>query len=354
MSTCAHRHPALELLEELLSVPSPSGREERMAALVRSKLDALGYAHETDGAGNVLVRLDGRDPNAPLMMLAAHIDEIAMVVTSMEEDGRLRVAASGGLHPWKLGECPVDIVGDGDILRGVFSFGSTHTPEASAKKVDWKAAYVLTGRSKADLMEAGVRPGSTAVPVREVRGPILFGDPADPLVAAWTFDDRASVVAQLRMLEALREQTIPPQCSTIVAFTVHEEGGCHGAKVLANRERPEIFIAVDGCPMPPGTPLKLDGRPGTWSKDQVTHFDQRLVRGLMRAAHEAGTELQTVVYEGAASDASMVYASGAAPRVATVGIVRENSHGYEVARLSVFDNLVNTLIRFVESGDQGV
>ena len=48
----------------------------------------------------------------------------------------------------------------------------------------------------------------------------------------------------------------------------------------------------------------------------------------------------------------MVYASGAAPRVATVGIVRENSHGYEVARLSVFDNLLNTLIRFMEIGDQ--
>ena len=352
MHTYTHRHPALELLEELLSVPSPSGREERVAAIVRSKLDILGYAHETDSAGNVLVRLDGRDPTAPPMILAAHMDEIAMVVTSIEEDGRLRVAASGGLHPWKLGECPVDIVGDGDILRGVFSFGSTHTPDASSKKADWAAAYVLTGRSKAALMEAGVRPGSTAAPVREVRGPILFGDPADPLVAAWTFDDRASVVAELRMLKALKERKIQPKSPTIVAFTVHEEGGCHGAKVLANRERPEIFIAIDGCPMPPGTPLKLDGRPGTWSKDKVTHFDQRLVQGLMRAAHEAGTELQTVVYEDAASDASMVYASGAASRVATVGIVRENSHGYEVAQLSVFDNLLNTLIRFMEIGDQ--
>ena len=354
MPTYTHPHPALELLEELLSVPSPSGREERMATVVRSKLDMLGYAHETDGAGNVLVRLDGRDPNAPLTMLAAHMDEIAMVVTSIEEDGRLRVSASGGLHPWKLGECPVDIVGDGDILRGVFSFGSTHRPEASSEQANWKEAYVLTGRSKAALMEMGVRPGSTAVPIREVRGPIVFGDPADPLVAAWTFDDRASVVAELRMLEALKARKNQPRSSTIVAFTVHEEGGCHGAKVLAHRERPEIFIAVDGCPMPPGTPLKLDGRPGTWSKDKVTHFDQRLVRGLMRAAREAGTELQTVVYEGAASDASLVYASGAAPRVATVGIVRENSHGYEVARLSVFDNLVNTLIRFMEIGDQEV
>ncbi len=135
---------------------------------------------------------------------------------------------------------------------------------------------------------------------------------------------------------------------TIVAFTVHEEGGCHGAKVLAQRERPEIFIAVDGCPMPPGSGLELDGRPATWSKDNVTHFDQRLVRALCDAARDAGTEMQTVVYNGAASDASLVYSAGAAERVATIGHVRENSHGYEIARLSVFDNVLKTLVKFLE------
>jgi putative aminopeptidase FrvX len=219
---------------------------------------------------------------------------------------------------------------------------------ASSRKANWTEAYVLTGHSKTALVQAGVRPGSTAVPIPEVRGPVVFGDPEDPLVAAWTFDDRASVITELRMLEVIKERNILPQNPAIAAFTVHEEAGCHGAKVLAHRERPEIFIALDGCPMPPGAPLTLDGRPGIWSKDKVTHFDQRLIGELMRAAHEAGTGLQAAVYEGAASDASMVYASGAAPRVATVGIVRENSHGYEVTRLSIFDHLLNTLIRFME------
>ena len=101
--------------------------------------------------------------------------------------------------------------------------------------------------------------------------------------------------------------------------------------------------------MPPGSPLKLDGRPATWSKDQVTHFDQRLIQSLCRAAREAGTELQTVVLDRAFSDASAVYEVGAAPRVATIGHVRDNSHGYEVARLSVFDNLLNTLTVFLST-----
>jgi len=180
---------------------------------------------------------------------------------------------------------------------------------------------------------------------------VLFGDADDPMVAAWTFDDRMGVVVLLLLLETLKIESLRPYHPTIVAFTVREEVGGYGAKVLAHNERPEVFIAIDGCPMPPGAPLQLDGRPGIWVKDRFAYSDDRLVQDLCRAAERAGTELQPVVYDSAASDASMVFATGGAYRVATIGQVRENSHGYEVARLSVFDNLLRTLVQFVASRD---
>jgi putative aminopeptidase FrvX len=178
----------------------------------------------------------------------------------------------------------------------------------------------------------------------------LFGSQSDPLVAAWTFDDRMGAVALLRLLEKLRRQDFPPAQPLLIAFTVHEEGGGHGAKALAQRERPDFFIAVDGCPIPPGAPLLLDGRPGIWTKDRVAVYDQGLVVALCEAARAAGTELQPVVYDSAASDASLVYSVGGAGRVACFGHVRENSHGYEVSRLSVFDHMLDTLVQFVKTG----
>jgi putative aminopeptidase FrvX len=48
-------------------VPAPSGREERLAAIVGNKVKAWGYTPETDGAGNVLVRLAGAPP-APVVL----------------------------------------------------------------------------------------------------------------------------------------------------------------------------------------------------------------------------------------------------------------------------------------------
>lgn len=337
--------PNLTLFIKLLSVPAPSGYETQIAAIVRAELDTLGYTHTTDSAGNILVRVPGRNPDAPLLCLAAHIDEIGMVVTNVEADGVLRVTRSGGLYPWKLGEGPVEMLGDHGSIRGILSMGSTHTAIGN-KAIEWPDVRVVTGLSSAELSAAGIRPGSAGVPVREVCGPVILGA-SDPLVAAWTFDDRMGVVALLRLLAVLRATDQQPQRPTLVAFTIGEEVGGLGAKVVAAREQPETFIAIDGCPIPPGAPLKLDGRPGIWAKDRLAPYDQALVRDLCAAAQAAGTELQPVVFDNAASDASLVFAAGLAQRIACFGHVRENSHGYEVARLAVFEHVVKTLVQFV-------
>jgi len=346
MTVSIAAHPALRLFAELLAVPAPSGREEQIAQVIRDKLVAWGYTHCTDGAGNVIVHLEGRRPGAPLCCFAAHMDEIGFVVTRIEADGSLRVDRSGGLYPWKVGEGPVEILSDEKTVTGILSMGSGHVATPN-QAVTWADVRVLTGLSPEELKGAGIRPGSTGVPLREGRGPLILGNGDDPLVAAWTMDDRMGVVALLRLLEEIKCTGLKPYHPTLIAFTVHEEGGGHGAKLLAQREKPETFIAIDGCPMPPGAPLLLDGRPGIWSKDRLAHYDQRLVRAFCQAAREAGTELQPVVYDSTASDAGLVYSVGGAQRVVCLGHVRENSHGYEVARLSVFDNLLRTLVQFM-------
>jgi putative aminopeptidase FrvX len=347
MSVNANDQRSLDLFSDLLTAPSPSGREERVARIIFDKVEAWGYSPEIDAAGNVLVRLEGRDPEAPLTCVAAHMDEIGMVVTNIRNDGSLLVNRSGGLKPWKFGEGPVTILGDEEDITGVLSFGSTHTKGGSGKAIEWDQVWVMTGLSPEQLATAGVRPGSTAVPVQAGRGPVVFGDPADPMVAAWTFDDRMGCVAMLRTLEILKETGGQAKAPTVLLFTVREEEGGFGAKAYAQRERPVIFVSIDGCPIPPGSPLKLDGRPGIWSQDSHAHYDQALLLELCSAARDAGTELQPVVFEVAASDASMVFTAGATDRIACFGHPRENSHGYEVARLSVFENVAKTLVAYL-------
>lgn len=339
-------HPAVRLLTDLLAVASPPGYEWRLAEIVRNKLAALGYSPEQDGAGNVFIRFPGKNPKSPLVCIAAHMDEIGFVVTRIEQDGTLRLQRNGGLYPWKQGEGPVEIIGDHTSITGVLSMGSTHAAVAD-RAPRWEDVHVITGLTPEQLRQAGIRPGSPGVPTRELRGPVIFGDPADPLLAAWTFDDRMGVVALLRLLDEMQKEQLQPQQPTIIAFVTSEEVGGLGAKTLAQRERPHTFIAIDGCPIPPGTPLELDGRPGIWSYDRHGPYDPRLLAEIRQLAVSVGTELQPAVYGSTASDASMVYDVGAAQRIACFGHVRENSHGYEVARLSVFDNMLKILVALI-------
>ena len=92
------QHPAMRLFCELLAVPSPSGRETALAQIVRTKLLSWGYQPETDGSGNVFVRLEGSQPAAELVCFAAHMDEIALMVTGVEK-GFLRITQIGGFDP---------------------------------------------------------------------------------------------------------------------------------------------------------------------------------------------------------------------------------------------------------------
>ncbi|MFT5089012.1 MAG: putative aminopeptidase FrvX [Candidatus Latescibacterota bacterium] len=351
-------HNNLELLRALLQIPCPSGREERMAAFICRHITALGFQPELDAQGNVWTQLASRSDSEGPIALASHMDEIAMVVNAIEADGTLRVQRSGGLHPWKLGECPVQLVGDGDnLVPAHLSFGSGHTNDpddpiaqfaSGARGLTWTHCHLLTGLSTAELRAAGVRVGTCAVPISSVRGPHLLGPPDDPLVSAWLLDNRGGTLTLLRLLEKIKEHNFQPARPLYLCFMVQEEGGLLGAKGWAHRHPVETFIAVDSSPIPRGSQLSLDGRPATWSKDSGAHFHQPLIGELASAATRANTELQYAVYGAAASDATGVLQAGLAPRAATIGYPRTNSHGYEVCRLSVFDHLVNTLFSYIE------
>lgn len=352
--------PHLLLLTELLKIPAPSGREELMAAAVMQRLEAMGFAPRQDVQGNVWTEVAGRDNQLGRMALASHLDEIAAVVTAIEADGQLRVQRSGGLYPWKLGEGPMEIVGEGEqTVPAHLGFGSGHTNDpqdpiaqfmSGNKGLTWAECRLFTGLNLQELKEAGVRVGSCAVPVAASRGPQLFGPQGDPLVSAWILDNRGGTVALLGLLGRLHEEGLKPRRTLEVCFMVQEETGTLGAKGWAARNPVEIFIAVDSSPVPLGSQLAIDGRPATWSKDAGAHFDQALIRQLAQAAVRANTELQYAVYGAAYSDATGVLETGLAPRAATVGYPRLYSHGYEVSRLRVFDNLVNMLFEYVKEG----
>ena len=142
------RDAMLTLLSELIACHSPSGDESEIEAVLLREFQASGVAVWQDAASNIYAHLEGE---GPVVMVCAHKDEIGMIVSDIQADGRLKVENVGGSLAWKYGEGPVDVLCDnGDTLRAILSVGSTHThtgPVAALreKALKWEHVTLYTG-----------------------------------------------------------------------------------------------------------------------------------------------------------------------------------------------------------------
>src|SRR5947208_3152133 len=83
------------LLEELSNAFGPTGFEAPVRAIVRRELEPLADGLETDGLGSLIARLEG-SAETPRVMLAAHMDELGLLVRRITDEGYLKFQPLGG------------------------------------------------------------------------------------------------------------------------------------------------------------------------------------------------------------------------------------------------------------------
>lgn len=222
-----------ELLEKLCSAQGVSGAEKGAAQVAAEllgkymsvKTDALGSVTGSRGNGGVHILLD------------AHLDQIGLIVTAVDENGFIKVAKCGGADIRVLAAAEVTVHGKKDIF-GVITSTPPHLtkPEDSLKAKSIDDIAVDIGMKREDAIKI-VSPGDR----------ITFnGDFKELLgnrVASPSIDDRAGVAAVLRCLELLEEKEL--NCKLSVMFSVQEETGGSGAKTGAFSAAADEAVAVD-------------------------------------------------------------------------------------------------------------
>ncbi|MEV6717969.1 M20/M25/M40 family metallo-hydrolase [Lentzea sp. NPDC051208] len=347
----------LELLQRCITTHSPSGREKELSDLVRQELDAFGIPHTTDAAGNVIARFPRQadessreDAAGGAVLCVAHMDEIGMVVKTVGEDGRLVVNELGTAFPWKYGEGPVDVLGDREVVTGVFSCGSAHVGTVAtalggaAVPSDWTAWWVETKQSAESLRSAGVRPGSKVVPGRARKMITWIGDDH---ISGFALDDKAGVAVLLAIALRLRDE--PPANDTVLAFTCNEETGAAGAAWLAAELRPRTMIALEVAPNAPEYGVVNDGRPVLFVRDWLGPYSEDVVAELQHSA--AAIEVDPQYWAGwvAATDSSVSTRAGHAARSAVVAFPTDNTHGWEITSWASLCNVRDLLVHYLTS-----
>ena len=323
------------LLDELLLARGPGGQEDEVRAICKRELERHCDEVSVDRAGNVLGLIRGAAGGPPedAIRVMAHLDEIAMIVKNVSADGTLEVVALGGAQPICFGVCPVDILGDRQLIHGVLSYGSMHNSgrtscgrDVLAGDVQWKDVYVVTRMTYTELAEMGVRPGTRVVLSRHWRTSFKVRD----AVAAHFLDDRAPMTAVLDAARRVRERRAKLAQDVWFVFTTLEEESNAGAMYAASRLPGDTTIAVEVGPVLEEYGTSLSADPIINTGDQKGYYTRSVVQALLGASRRAGYEPQSALLVDFASDASAVMSMGIAARAGCLAIPTENTHGFEM------------------------
>ena len=236
----------LEALEQdlsaLMCVPGLAGHEDRVRRHIVRELARDGITGQTDRLGNLSITFEGA-PDAPSVMIFAHMDQLGFVVRRIEADGLLRVERLGGVAERAMAAQAVLIsVGDGTDAAGVILNKAHHatTPEEKYTVVKAPEIVIDTGHgSRAAVEAAGIRIGSPVTYLPQVL-PL-----AGSRLAGTAIDDRAGCAVLMALARQLAARSPGSGATVHIVFTVQEEFNLRGAQVAAQRLKPDVAIQID-------------------------------------------------------------------------------------------------------------
>ncbi len=339
-----------ELIRWLVGLIGPSGEERAVTAALAGRVRELGYRPEIDAKGNLLVTVPG-NADLPHVVVTAHLDEIALIVTSVENDGKVRVAPIGGTYTWKWGEGPVEILARDGPVTAILSFGGIHTnheksvaEQARHQPLTWNQGYLFTGMSREQTSDAGIRPGLRVALARSRRQVTEFGD----FVASYFLDDRADLAVWVMALETLKEPRSLPLPTITFAATTSEEVGAEGALYLLRTRPADICIALEIGPKTPEADFEIDASPSLWVRDGYAAMEAIDGEILADCCKELDIEPHWQYLSRGGSDASCAAAKGLTARPVTLGLPVENSHGYEIMHRDAPIELLRLLLAYLD------
>lgn len=339
-----------ELLAELSNAHGTSGREEAIATIVRRELAPSVDRIETDPLGGLCGIREPSDPTgaAVRLMLAAHMDEIGLMVTAIEDSGYLRVIPLGGWDARTLVSQRVLVHGR-EVLDGAVGVPPVHTLSAEdrnrAPKLD--DLRIDVGLAAERVREL-VRPGDVVTRSRSFA-------PLGELVSGKALDDRVGVFV---LLEAMRAAARSP-VHVLATATVQEEVGLRGARVAATRQGPEIGVAIDTCPSTDGPGQGTGGGTKLGEGAAIRIMDasaigaHSLVAFLEQLAVEREIPHQFHVSDKGGTDTQSLQLAGAGAIAGCVSIPARYGHSsIEVCHPDDIRAAIDLVVALIESAHQ--
>ncbi len=338
----------IDTIKELCLLNGVSSFEDEVRAYIKEK--AAPYADElrVDPMGTLIVFKKGKKATGNKLLLAAHMDEVGLIIKRITDDGYLKFNCVGGIDRRVLLGKKV-LVGT-QRIPGIIGLKAIHmtTAEEREKLPKLEDYYIDIGAKDKAAAEKLTELGDFAAFESDC---VLFGN---GLIKAKALDDRLGCAM---MLELLKED-LPMDCT--FAFTVQEEVGCRGAHGAAFSVAPKIALVLETT-----TASDLAGVEGhkqvcAPGKGPVIPFmdngsvaDRGLFELLRDLAEKHDIPWQTKHYIAGGNDASVIQRSREGVRTVVMSAAVRYLHApSSVAALSDFDHMLSLARLFIDAISQ--
>ena len=328
----------MELFKDLTQLYGPSGYERQVRAFIKEKVSDYADEMMVDALGNLIVLKKGYGDNKKKIMMAAHMDEIALQVIKVEENGTLMVKALGSCWLYTTYHSRVQ------FKNGVIGVVGSRVP---ADKIDGKFVnfFVDIGLSSKEETLKYVDVGDVAVfmgPYEEMLGNNIMAKAVDDRVGCY-------------MLMETLMQGKNYYNDIYYVFSVQEEVGCYGATGASERIKPDIGVAVDVTPshdrpgmqegsntLGAGTAIKIS--------DMCSISDEYLVETMINICKRDGIKFQKEVIYVGGTDASAISISNYGVKSCALSVVTRNVHGpHGIINKEDIENSIKLLKAFADT-----
>ena len=324
------------LIKKLVETASPSGHEAPVRELIRTEIEPFADEIRVDPMGSLIAR---KGQGGTKVMLSAHMDEIGVMVTHVDENGFLRFISLGGVNPLTCVGARVR------FLNGQLGVINQERPDEPGKVPTLEKLFIDVGAmSKAQVAQ---RVGDVGVFEQ------AFLDLGDRLVSK-AMDDRIAVAVLIETLRRLSESSTASPHELYFVFSVQEEVGLRGATTAAFGVDPDLGLAVDvtrtgDTPRSIKMEVGLGKGPAIKVRDSGMLADPRVVDWMVSTAEEKGLPYQLEVLEAGTTDARAIQTTRSGVPAGCLSIPCRYIHSpSEMVDYNDVQNAVNLLVELLK------
>ncbi len=304
-----------KLLKDLIHAHGVSGSEEDVRSIIREAIRGHVSEVDTDKMGNLIAIRKGRKPK---IMLAAHMDEIGLVVKSIQDSGRISFSPVGGIDPVTLVGQRVHFKLGSSVMHGVISTEELIDGNEISKKPEFSHMFIDTGLDKKELSKKGVQVG-TFIDLEQDSGHLG----SENVIYGKALDDRLGCYILLEAAKRLKSRG----CEIAFVFTVQEEVGLYGAITSAYELNPDYAIVVDVTNTYESKDLRVVGKgPCLTVKDSLMIANKCLNSWIMETAAKKNIPVQLDVSDVGTTDALNISISKGGVPSTVLGVAVKNIH----------------------------